>query len=79
MKISADTEEPGVQRGAVQRDDSPPPAEDRSHEAAADTGPRVPGSPPRPFGLFAGEIVIDPDFDDPLPAEVTRAFAGLGR
>jgi len=39
--------------------------------------PFVARRPERPFGLFAGEIVINEDFDDPLPAEFTRAFEGL--
>ena len=30
----------------------------------------------RPFGLFADEIVIGADFDDPLPEEISRAFDG---
>jgi antitoxin (DNA-binding transcriptional repressor) of toxin-antitoxin stability system len=39
--------------------------------------PFVARRPERPFGLFAGEIVIHEDFDDPLPAEMIRAFEGL--
>jgi antitoxin (DNA-binding transcriptional repressor) of toxin-antitoxin stability system len=39
--------------------------------------PFVARIPERPFGLFAGEIVIGDDFDDPLPEETSRAFGGL--
>ena len=38
--------------------------------------PFVARRPERPFGLFADEIMISGDFDDPLPAEITRAFGG---
>jgi len=31
---------------------------------------------PRPLGLLAGEVELGPDFDDPLPDGVKRAFAG---
>jgi prevent-host-death family protein len=33
---------------------------------------------PRPLGLFAGEVVLGADFDDPLPDEMRLAFEGLG-
>jgi len=36
--------------------------------------PFVARTPERPFGLFAGEIVINDDFDEPLPEEISRAF-----
>ncbi len=32
---------------------------------------------PRPLGLLAGQVRVGPDFDDPLPDEVMRAFEGL--
>jgi prevent-host-death family protein len=31
---------------------------------------------PRPLGLFAGQIVIGDDFDDPSPEEMAAAFRG---
>jgi prevent-host-death family protein len=31
---------------------------------------------PRPLGLFAGEIEIGADFDDPLPGDIQRTFEG---
>jgi prevent-host-death family protein len=31
---------------------------------------------PRPLGLFAGEVEVGPDFDDPLPEDLLRAFEG---
>jgi prevent-host-death family protein len=31
---------------------------------------------PRPLGLFAGQIVIGDDFDDPLPEDMEAAFRG---
>jgi prevent-host-death family protein len=34
---------------------------------------------PRPLGLYAGQITIGPDFDDPLPDDVQAAFAGAPR
>ncbi len=33
---------------------------------------------PRPLGLFAGQIKIADNFDDPLPAEIADAF-GSGK
>lgn len=38
-----------------------------------------PVSPPaartrRPFGLAAGQFVVPPDFDEPLPEDVLRSF-----
>ena len=39
--------------------------------------PFVARKPERPFGLFADEIVLNEDFDDPLPEEISRAFDGL--
>lgn len=33
---------------------------------------------PRPIGLAAGEFVVPPDFDDPLPEDVLAAFEGRG-
>lgn len=30
----------------------------------------------RPFGLCAGEFVVPPDFDDPLPPEILDSFEG---
>lgn len=32
--------------------------------------------PPRRFGLWSGQVVVREDFDDPLPADVQRAFEG---
>jgi len=31
---------------------------------------------PRPLGLLAGEVELGPDFDDPLPDAMKRAFEG---
>jgi prevent-host-death family protein len=31
---------------------------------------------PRPLGLFAGEIEVGADFDDPLPSDIQGAFEG---
>jgi hypothetical protein len=31
----------------------------------------------RPYGLATGESTVPPDFDDPLPEDVLRAFGGL--
>lgn len=31
---------------------------------------------PRPLGLLAGQVVINPNFDDPLPADEQAAFEG---
>ncbi len=31
---------------------------------------------PRPLGLLEGQGWIGPDFDDPLPEEIMRAFRG---
>ena len=31
---------------------------------------------PRPLGLLAGEVELGPDFDDPLPDTLKRAFEG---
>ena len=32
---------------------------------------------PRPLGWLAGQVRVGPDFDDPLPDDVMRAFEGL--
>lgn len=32
----------------------------------------------RRIGLYKGQIHMADDFDDPLPAEIQRAFEGLG-
>jgi prevent-host-death family protein len=32
---------------------------------------------PRQFGFLAGEVVVGPDFDDPLPDALRKAFDGL--
>ena len=32
---------------------------------------------PRPLGLLAGQVWVGDDFDDPLPADLQRAFDGL--
>lgn len=29
---------------------------------------------PRPYGLCAGEFVVPPDFDEPLPEDVLKEF-----
>ena len=34
---------------------------------------------PRPLGLFAAEVAIGADFDDPLPEDMRLAFAGADR
>lgn len=31
---------------------------------------------PRPLGLLKGQVWVGPDFDDPLPEEIMRAFRG---
>lgn len=31
---------------------------------------------PRPLGLLAGKVRVSDDFDDPLPDDIARAFAG---
>jgi antitoxin (DNA-binding transcriptional repressor) of toxin-antitoxin stability system len=31
-------------------------------------------SGPRPLGLLKGQVWVGPDFDDPLPEEMMRAF-----
>lgn len=31
----------------------------------------------RPFGVAAGEFTVADDFDDPLPEEIVREFAGV--
>ena len=41
----------------------------------------VVGEPParrRPFGTVPGDIWIGPDFDDPLPEDLSAAFEGRG-
>ena len=32
---------------------------------------------PRELGFLAGQVVVGPDFDDPLPDEIQAAFDGL--
>jgi prevent-host-death family protein len=32
---------------------------------------------PRELGFLAGQVVVGPDFDDPLPDETLAAFDGL--
>jgi prevent-host-death family protein len=34
---------------------------------------------PRPLGLFASEVTVGSDFDDPLPDDIGAAFAGESR
>ena len=44
----------------------------RDQEAVAEIKPVSLGqNGQRPFGLCAGEFQVPPDFDDPLPADVT--------
>jgi prevent-host-death family protein len=31
---------------------------------------------PRPLGLLAGQVIVGPDFDDPLPDDIMAAFEG---
>jgi len=31
---------------------------------------------PRPLGLLAGQVIVGPDFDDPLPDDIQAAFEG---
>ena len=31
---------------------------------------------PRSLGMYAGQVTIGPDFDDPLPDEIQAAFDG---
>lgn len=33
---------------------------------------------PRPLGLFAGQITVGADCDDPLPDDIRLAFDGVG-
>ena len=32
---------------------------------------------PRPLGLFAEDVQVGPDFDDPLPEDMQAAFEGV--
>jgi prevent-host-death family protein len=34
---------------------------------------------PRPLGLLAGQVTVGDDFDDPLPDNISAAFAGESR
>ncbi|UCF96027.1 MAG: type II toxin-antitoxin system Phd/YefM family antitoxin [Spirochaetaceae bacterium] len=34
---------------------------------------------PRPIGLAKGEFSVSPDFFEPLPEEIQKAFEGRGR
>jgi prevent-host-death family protein len=34
---------------------------------------------PRPLGLLAGQVTVGPDFDDPLPDDISAGFAGTSR
>jgi antitoxin (DNA-binding transcriptional repressor) of toxin-antitoxin stability system len=36
----------------------------------------APARQPRPFGLCAGEFIVPPDFDQPLPDSVLAEFEG---
>jgi prevent-host-death family protein len=36
--------------------------------------PRAKRTTPRPLGLYASQVWIGPDFDDPLPDEILRGF-----
>jgi prevent-host-death family protein len=31
---------------------------------------------PREFGFLAGQVIVGPDFDDPLPEDIQAAFEG---
>jgi len=43
--------------------------------ALADVRPVVAPAPePRPFGLCAGQFVVAPDFDGPLPEDILKEF-----
>ncbi len=42
---------------------------------AGEQAPRVPPQP-RKLGMFADVIEIGPEFDDPLPEDMQRAFDG---
>ncbi len=35
-----------------------------------------PATEPRPFGLCAGQFVVPPDFDQPLPDDILQEFEG---
>ena len=49
----------------------------RGERPLAEVRPVPAGNPePRPYGLAAGEFVVPPDFDDPLPEDVLDAFEG---
>jgi hypothetical protein len=32
---------------------------------------------PRIFGIVEGKIIFSPDFEDPLPEDILKAFEGL--
>jgi antitoxin (DNA-binding transcriptional repressor) of toxin-antitoxin stability system len=36
----------------------------------------APATQPRPFGLCAGQFLVPPDFDQPLPDEILKEFEG---
>jgi antitoxin (DNA-binding transcriptional repressor) of toxin-antitoxin stability system len=36
----------------------------------------LPATPPRPFGLCAGQFMVPPDFDRPLPENILKQFEG---
>lgn len=47
----------------------------RGEQVLAEVRPVLPAaSQPRPYGLCAGEFVVPPDFNAPLPEEVLKAF-----
>lgn len=48
----------------------------RAGKPVAMLGPIDEGQTPRRLGLLAGRIQIGEDFDDPLPEEIGRRFAG---
>jgi antitoxin (DNA-binding transcriptional repressor) of toxin-antitoxin stability system len=50
----------------------------RDQRPVAEVKPVALGSNgPRPFGLAAGQFVVPPEFDDPLPDEIMRDFEGV--
>lgn len=50
----------------------------RGEQPLAEVRPvSIPIQKPRPFGLCVGKFTVPPDFDQPLPEEILREFAGV--
>jgi len=50
----------------------------KAGKPVARLGPLPDKKEPRPLGLFRGQIKIGPEFDDPLPDDIMKAFMGEG-